>query len=53
MKYTLTIPNLTKEEAKEISDRHFGKMKWAPSDDGKSLAAYPDEDAVLITPQES
>ena len=50
-KYTLTIPDLTMEEARKIADAAFGSIMWATSDDGKSLAAYPYQNAVLITPQ--
>jgi len=50
-KYTLTIPDLTMEEARKIADDAYGSMMWGPSDDGKSLAAYPHKNAVLITPQ--
>lgn len=50
-KYTLTIPDLTMEEARKIADDAYGSMMWAPSDDGKSLAAYPYKNPVLITPQ--
>ena len=51
MKYTLTIPDLTMEEARKIADDTYGSMMWGPSDDGKALAAYPHKSAVLITPQ--
>ena len=50
-KYTLTIPDLTMEESRKIADATFGSMMWATSDDGKSIAAYPHQNAVLITPQ--
>lgn len=50
-KYTLTIPDLTMEEARKIADAVYGSMMWGTSDDGKSLAAYPYKNPVLITPQ--
>jgi hypothetical protein len=51
-KYTLTIPDLTMEEARKIADAAYGSMMWGPSDDGKSLAAYPTSKPVLITPDD-
>jgi len=52
MKYTLTIPNLSKEDAKKIAEDYFGSMMWGLSDDRKSIAVYPDSKPVLITPQD-
>ena len=50
-KYTLTIPDLTMEEARKIADDIYGSMMWGKGENGETLVCYPGDNPVAICEQ--